>query len=164
MIFPLADAQSAILLSIYKPIVLAVALGAWAWAATKIDKDLEYFYLPRHLWNGIEIAAAVVAFGLWLLIPWFWVGALLAVLILSGGLLGYAMFRNTKVPPTARWEFSLKSFTAPMERRAEARDQARATVHMLTPEGGRLEVPTGADSRAAAHAQTPSTAVSTRGL
>ena len=61
-------------LSIFKPLLMAVVFGGWAWIASTLDKDLAYFYLKRFMWNGIQMAAGIAAFGLWLVVPFFWLG------------------------------------------------------------------------------------------
>ncbi len=107
----LVAAQPVVLVSIAKPIIFMLVLMAWGRWATFLDKDADYFFLPRRMLNVVQIVAAVVAFGLWLLIPFFWIGLPLAVAILGGAGIAYVSFRNNKVPDTERWTFSTDFIT-----------------------------------------------------
>ena len=73
MIKILAESETVFFVAFYKPILFLIFLGGWAWLATFMDKDAQYFFLKRRLWNGIQIGAAIFAFLLWLMIPvWRW--------------------------------------------------------------------------------------------
>jgi general secretion pathway protein E len=130
---------------------LALVLG-WAWCASAIDKDAQYFHLPR-VWINLAVAvAAIVACALFLLIPFFLLGLLVAVLIIAGSLVGYAAYRNTRVGENQRWSLNLDSFRQKLDERERERTQRNATLHLLDPDGGPREVPAGDDPEAAAHA------------
>ncbi|MEX0775904.1 MAG: ATPase, T2SS/T4P/T4SS family [Phycisphaeraceae bacterium] len=149
-----AAVDTAVLMSLYKPILVLITAGGWAWVVSRLDKDLEALYLPRQLWNGAQIAAAALAFGLWLIIPFFWLGFFLALIILVGAILGYVFYRNTQVDPSLQWTASLATFTQKIEAVQAQQARRAATVHLLTPDGQQLEVPVGADNPiAAAHSQ-----------
>ncbi len=145
------EAQPVWLMSVLKPVLMLLVLGGWAWVISFFDKDLEYYFLPRQMWNGIQMAVGALAFGLWLMIPLFWLGLLLALILLGGGIFGYALFRNGKVRPDQRWEFSIESFKRKVEEVQQAQAQKRAMLVMMTKDEGELEVPVGEDPRALAH-------------
>ena len=99
-----------LLLSVFKPILMMVALMVWAWGASRVDEDLwDHAVLPRRVWNGIGIMAAVVGFGLWLMIPWFWLGLPVGLAGAFGPLMGYSWYRNAHVPVGARWSLPWES-------------------------------------------------------
>jgi type II secretory ATPase GspE/PulE/Tfp pilus assembly ATPase PilB-like protein len=145
------EAQPVWLMSLFKPLLMLIVLGGWAWVISFYDKDLAYYFLPRQMWNGIQMGLGVAAFGLWLTIPLFWLGFVLALVLLGGGVLGYALFRNSKVQPSQRWDFSLASFKKKVEEAQQAQAQKRAMLVMMTKDEGELEVPVGDDPRAMAH-------------
>ncbi len=151
MIATLADAQPVILMSIFKPLIVAVILVGWAKAVSFLDKDLAYFFLPQRVWNGIQMAAGITGFGLWLVIPYFWVGMVVALVVSGGSIVGYAIYRNEQVPPKAKWTMSWASITKRWDQMQQEQAQRRATVAILGKGGQKLEVPTGDDPRTKAH-------------
>lgn len=145
-------AETAFLMSLFKPIVFLLAMGGWAAAVSNIDKDLAYYYLPRRPWNLILIAAGIVAFGLWLLMPTFWLGLPLALLIIVGSLYAYMQFRNSKVKESERWTFNPKSwFSEKLAASRHAAAQESAKIAFTTKAGVRLDVPGPNDPQAPAH-------------
>jgi len=144
-------AENVFLISLYKPVLFGAVVGLWAYALAYIDKDLKYYYLPRETWNSIHTAVGFLAFLLWLLIPWFWLGLPIAVLICFSSLIGYHFYRNTKVKPADRWRMSLDSFRQKWDEAQQQRMQQRASVSMLDQSGKALPVPTGEDPRVPVH-------------
>jgi len=142
MIYLSVQPEGAILLSIVKPVLFALLLGGWAWLATYIDKDAEYFHLRRHLWNGILIGCAFLGLGMLLLVPFFFIGLPLGLLILAGGFLGYAYYRNQHVPPTAKWTFSLQSLRERAKRREQNQALKRANITLLNKDDSPKPMPT----------------------
>lgn len=144
-------AEPVMLMSIVKPVIMLLVLGGWAWVVSQLDKDAAYFFLQRYAWNGAQLGAGAAAFGLWLLIPVFWIGMPLALLILGGAIFGYATYRNTRVPPDRKWSMSLESFRQRVEEVQQERAQRRAMLVMMSRDEAELEVPTGDEPRALAH-------------
>ncbi|MFA9478789.1 GspE/PulE family protein [Phycisphaerales bacterium AB-hyl4] len=151
MIYVVAEAQAVMLMSVVKPLLAIVLLGVWAWTVSKLDKDAEYFHLKRQMWNLAHIGAAVVGFGLLLLIPIYLVGLLLCLVIVGGEIFGYAYQRNQLVPANARWTFSLESFTRRLESYQEAQALRRASISLVGKDGNPKSVPRGDDQDAGAH-------------
>lgn len=144
-------AEPLITLSIYKPLLMAVVTCGWAWVISELDKDLAYYYLPRFRWNGIQLASGVLALGIWMKVPFFWLGMPAAVLILSGAIVGYIVWRNNQVPIDAQWEFSWRILTKKISSYQAAQAQKAATVTLLAQDGEPIEVPSGNDPQAKAH-------------
>jgi general secretion pathway protein E len=147
-----AHAEPVLLLSVVKPILFALVLGGWAWVVGFLDKDLAFYYLPRLMWNAIQIGCGALGFGLWLLLPIFWLGLPVALIVLSGGIVGYAFFRNAQVPPESQWSLSIDSFKHKIEERQHAAAQKHANLHLVTKDQDLMEVPTGEDPMTKAHA------------
>lgn len=147
----LMQSQAAVLMSIVKPIIFALTLVGWGWLATFIDKDAEYYYLKRYLCNLGIIASGIFGFALMLLVPYFFIGLPLGLIVLAAGFMAYAFYRNQEVPEKAKWTFSLDSFRQRMDRRQQEQAIKRAAMTMLKSDDTPRPIPTGEDPRAQAH-------------
>jgi general secretion pathway protein E len=149
----LTQAEAVFLVSVFKPIVMAIVFGCWAWVVSNFDKDLARHFLKRQLWNGVQLGCAAGALVLWLLIPLFWLGLPVAVVILGGGIGAYIWYRNGQVAEKDQWEFNLNSFREKMSAAEHARAQTSAGLLFLTAAGVRKEVPAGQDPLVPVHAK-----------
>lgn len=147
----LAAADSVILLSIYKPVLLLASMGGWAWIVSRLDKDMAVLFIHRKWINLAIFAAGALALLLWLVIPYFWLGLLVAWILLAGSVLGYVFYRNGRVDEADRWTFSTDILTRRIEQVQSAQAQRNASVHLMTNDGKRVEVPSGNTPAAAAH-------------
>lgn len=164
----LAEADTAFLMSVYKPIIVAITLGFWAKAIGVIDTDLKtvrhyvaqdeqsdrgnVVVLWQRRWNHINLGGGFAAFGLWFVLGNFWLGMGVAIVIIATNLFGYAMFRNARVTEEKQWSFDPKTWLA--ERRDAAKHagaQADADFVFVTSGGDRMDVPAGDDPRVSAH-------------
>ncbi len=128
-------AQHVYLMSIVKPVFFILAVGGWAWVVAQLDKDAAFYYLKRHMFNLVQVGAAVLGFGVMLLVPIFWIGYPMGLLLLGGGIAGYVYYRNQQVPEAERWKLSLEGIR---ERRAAKKQEAmqrKATLVITTREG-----------------------------
>ena len=149
----LANAEPVLLMSLFKPLVMAVALLGWARLVNLLDADLVSLSAPRELWNSVQLGAGIVAFGLWLTIPIFWVGSLVALLAIGAATGSYTFFRNNKVPISAKW--TPRTILA---NRQEGTSQpigvsspTRSLVTFIDPDNHALSVPTSQDRFSMAH-------------
>lgn len=134
-------AQSVFLMSFIKPVLFIAAVGGWAWVVAYLDKDAGFYYLKRNEFNLIQLAAAVLGFGAMLLIPIFWLGFPLGLLLLAGGIAGYVAYRNGQVPETEKWSANLDSFRQKRAAAAEAKMQRNATLTMTDGDGKAVPIP-----------------------
>jgi general secretion pathway protein E len=151
MTHALATAEPVFLMSLFKPIVFLAVLIGWARVASTFDSDAGHYYLKRRLWNMAQLGSAAVAFGLWVLIPYFFVGLPLALLILSGVSAGYIYYRNNEVPPAAKWEVSLEFIREHLASRGAKSAQKHAAVILMKKDETRLTVPSRDDPNSEAH-------------
>lgn len=146
------EAEPMLLMSITKPILLLLALGGWAWLVGRLDKDAAFYYAKQEMWGMGHLATGLVGFGVMLLVPIFWVGWLLGVLILVGGAFGYGVYRNGKVPAEEKW--NPKDIVNYMSRKHERDRGERAKTHAMAnfvdSDGAAMAVPHGEDPRAQA--------------
>lgn len=126
-----ADVQAVAFLSIIKPMVIAGVLILWGKWASRLDKDAEYYYLPRSLFNAMNLAIGALAFALWLLIPIYILGMVLALMVLVGGAVGYILLRNQKVPPSARWQLNASIIEQLMNKRRAQAAQRQSLLRFI---------------------------------
>ncbi len=149
MIF-IAEADTAVLMSIAKPILLVATFAVWAWfISARVDKWLEHYYLPREMWNGMLLGAGGLGLLLALLVPIFWIGWPLAILVLAGSVLGYIAFHNQHVGPEGK--IDLKKLFEQDEGKKTSKQQAAARVLLLQPNGEALPVPAPDSEQSTAH-------------
>ncbi|MEM9419407.1 MAG: ATPase, T2SS/T4P/T4SS family [Planctomycetota bacterium] len=134
-------AQSVFLMSFIKPVLFFAAVGGWAWVVSQLDKDAGFYYLKRNEFNLIQLAAAVLGFGAMLLIPIFWLGFPLGLILLAGGVAGYVAYRNGQVPENEKWTADLDSFRQKRAAKAEAKMQSQATLTMTDSDGKAVPIP-----------------------
>jgi len=85
-------------ISIAKFVAFPVLLFAWLWVVGWINDDAKSIGTKDDLWTGIILAAGAVGALLWLMIPIFFVGLLLYIIMVAAALLSYVMHRNSIVP------------------------------------------------------------------
>ena len=141
-------ANSVFLMSVAKPILFTLVLGGWAWVVAFLDKDAGFYYLKRELFNLLHVLAGVLGFGLMLLVPVFWVGLPMGILLLAGSVAGYVVYRNGQVPEAEKWSASLESFQQKREQKQAAARQAKATLTVTGPGGEAREIPQPGDEDA----------------
>jgi len=127
----LLAAEPAVTFSVFKPLFMTAILLLWGRWATILDKDAEYYYLKRQMLNGLTIGAGVLAFGLWLMIPNFWIGLLLALVILIGAGVAYAVIRNRQVPEHEQWELNGQFLVEMIAQRRRDMAQQEATLRFV---------------------------------
>lgn len=118
----LASQESAVLVSIYKPILLAATFLPWAWlVSSKLDKDARFYHFAVTHWNTAHLVAGAAALAAGLFIPIFWIGWPVALLVLAGPVLVYWKYRNDRVPEEERFRLSGEGIGAALERRRSAK-------------------------------------------
>lgn len=141
-------ANSVFLMSVAKPVIFALVLGGWAWVVAFLDKDAGFYYLKRESFNLLHVLAGVLGFGLMLLVPVFWVGLPMGILVLAASVAGYVVYRNGQVPADEKWSASLDSFHQKREQKQAAARQAKATLTVTGPDGKARPVPVPGDADA----------------
>ncbi|MEM6391997.1 MAG: ATPase, T2SS/T4P/T4SS family [Planctomycetota bacterium] len=145
---PPIEYEATFLVSVFKPVVFLLMLLGWAWLVSRLDKDAGYYYVSRNLWGAAHLIAGAVGFGLLLVIPIFWLGLPIALLVIGASVLGYAMARNKEVPAEARWTLDISSFKQGLEHRKEARAIRQSPVVLRNSDGQDIVPPEGDDATA----------------
>jgi type II secretory ATPase GspE/PulE/Tfp pilus assembly ATPase PilB-like protein len=100
-------------------IVSLVLFGLWLWATNWAAADIRRLRLESGIWGGLIIGGGLVGFLLMLVLPWFILGLLVALLCAGGSLAAYVCFRNTRVPATRR--INVDTVRALLARRGQTR-------------------------------------------
>jgi type II secretory ATPase GspE/PulE/Tfp pilus assembly ATPase PilB-like protein len=148
----LAQAVSAVLLAWWKMLLIVLPFVGWAWlVATKLDKDARYFHLNFHAWNGVHLACGFAALCAALLIPIFWIGWPVQILLLAAPILAYWKLRNAAVPEGSEFHLSGQSLSDRMTARRQARASQQALLQFANADNKPLDVPLKDDPLFAVH-------------
>jgi type II secretory ATPase GspE/PulE/Tfp pilus assembly ATPase PilB-like protein len=88
--------------AVAKIITMLVLLLPWLHLAPKVSKDALNLRLSQPLWAGLVLGSGAVGVLIWLLTPWFFVGLLVYLILVSASMLGYLTYRNKHVQPEQR--------------------------------------------------------------
>jgi general secretion pathway protein E len=136
------QAVSAVLLAWWKMLLIAIPFGFWGWlVATKLDKDAKYYHLNHRMWNGIHMAAGAAALAAAVLVPIFWIGWPVQIILLLAPVLAYWRIRNAAVPDTERFYLSSESFSQKLAARAQRRAAQQALIQFADAKGKVRDVP-----------------------
>ena len=138
---PAVLADAPILMSIAKPILVLAAFVAYTRFVAKFESDARNFTLPVVMWNTIYMSVAAVALAIVVLVPIFWVGYPVAVLLLAGTVYAYVQYRNPRVPERVRFTLGGEGFAKAMEARRQASANRAATVTFTRSNGTAEPVP-----------------------
>lgn len=126
------------LVSWYKPFVIMLIMVPWAIIISRVyDKHAARFFLPRKPWNLVHMGAGVLALAALLLVGLgmpgseggFWVGVLVALVILGADLYAYAFKANRDDRVPEAYHIKLDALTKmKAAREAKAADKNKAKV------------------------------------
>lgn len=138
----LIAADTAYLVSFYKPMLAFAVFLPWAWiVSSKLDKDAKYYHLNQPMWNSIHMAAGVAALAAMLFIPIFWIGWPVGILVLGGPVYTYLQVRNRSVPEEERFSLSGEGMSARLESRRLAKAARSALIRFSDHQGKDRNVP-----------------------
>jgi type II secretory ATPase GspE/PulE/Tfp pilus assembly ATPase PilB-like protein len=134
-------ASGLILVSFWKPLILFMTIGLWAWVVSGVfDKHAARFYLNRSQWNIIHLCVGSAALAIALAIPMkheaaFWIGWAVMTLVLIGDLYAYAFManRDERVPEAGQIRLSaLQKLAAARneKKKAKGAGQVKLTIRM----------------------------------
>ncbi|MGA1517489.1 MAG: GspE/PulE family protein [Phycisphaerales bacterium] len=137
-----AQADTAFLMSVVKPVLLVASIIPYAWVvSSKLEPDTRYFHFNVALWNGLFLGAGIAALAAVVLIPIFWVGWPVAILLLAGTLFGYWQYRDARVPEERKYRPFSGEFKEKMEARRAKRGIAKAQISFVGAGGEVRNVP-----------------------
>ena len=139
----LLAAESAALVSFYKPLLMFVVFVPWAWLiSSKLEKDARYFHLNHVMWNSIHLASGVSALAAMLLIPVsFWLSWPVGIIILLTPIYVYKQVRNKAVPESQQFSLTGEGISAKLQSRRQSRASEGALVQFTDHKGRTRHVP-----------------------
>jgi type II secretory ATPase GspE/PulE/Tfp pilus assembly ATPase PilB-like protein len=137
----LAQASSAILVSWWQAILIALPFFGWGYLVPKLEKDARYFHLPHMMWNGIHLGAGVAALAAMLLIPIFWVGWPVGLILISAPVMVYWQYRNNNVPEDKKFKLSSETITQKLESRRLAKATRDVVLQFTDSKGKSRQAP-----------------------
>lgn len=146
----LAAMDPKILVSPWKPIVLILPIGLWAWfISTVVDKHAARWHLGRNNWNAVHMVFGVAAFFIALLAApleshvAFAISFVALVAILAVNIVVYMQVtnRDERVPETHRLKLDVSSWKTKKEEKAAAKQQATVELIIRRPDKSLVEAP-----------------------
>ncbi len=142
----------AFLVSFVKPLLMFVTFLPWAWLiSSKLDKDARVHHLNAHMFNGIHLACGLGALAAMLVIPLFFVGWPVGIVILAAPIYVYWQIRDRSVPEDLRFSISGAGFTSKLATRKQSRAARGAVIKFLDSKGVEHDVPVKEDPRFTSH-------------
>lgn len=83
--------------SLVKLVILLVAFFAWMPLLNWVYKDAQEVQTQERKWTGAVLVSGALGLVLWLLVPVFWIGLPLFIVMLGGTTLAYVVHRNARV-------------------------------------------------------------------
>ena len=137
-----SQADAFVLVSFIKPLLAMAVLVAYLRVlGTVLEPDLRLFHFNVSAWNSAFLGTACVAIVAVLIIPIFWIGLPVMILVLLAPLLIYWKHRNENVPESAKFALTAETMAARSEARKARKTQREATAVFLSPKGVELSVP-----------------------
>ncbi len=138
-----------VLVSWWKPLLLLITLGPWAWVVSRIyDKHAAQFHLARRHWNLGHMCAGVAAIAAFFLMPvagdWAFLASWgAALVILAADLLVYAVVanRDERVPEQFHIRLDMSKMVAAREARRAAKLQAKVSLVIKGPDKALVVAP-----------------------
>lgn len=148
----LAQAVHGSLVSWWKVLLLAVPFLPWAWLiSAKLEKDAKYFHLNFTMWNSVFLATGVAAIAAGLLIPIFWIGWPVGLIVLWTPIVVYWQYRNSQVPEDQQFHLTGEQLQSKLAASRRGKASREAMLNFIGAGGDELEVPTKDDPKREVH-------------
>jgi len=141
LIATLTLANAPILMSIAKPLLLVATFVVYMRYVARFEADARMYTLPVLPWNFAFVGAALVALASAVLIPIFFIGLPVAILVLAGTMFAYWKFRDARVPEGRQFRFGGDKFAKAMAARRQAAANRAASVLFTRSNGSKEPVP-----------------------
>ncbi len=138
----IAAAADYMLVDLIKPLLLLPAFVAYFRITSgHIEKDARYHNFGVNKVNSVMMIGAVLAIVAVLLIPIFWVGWPVSILLMGGWLLGYMKWRNGKVAEDQKFELVGDKLEQRRDARLAKRAQNAVELKFIDSNGAEQSVP-----------------------
>lgn len=88
--------------SMFKLGALLVLALPWLYFGPWLSKDTRLVHAPQEVWGLLYLGAGVLGLVIWLLMPIYFVGVMVFVVLFGAALGAYIVYRNGRVPEEAR--------------------------------------------------------------
>lgn len=151
----LLAAEAAFLVDWIKALLIVAIFIPWGWlVSSRLEQDARYFNFDYYKWNGLFMAGGALGLVAVLLIPWFWLGYPVAILLLLAPVLAYWKIRNAAVPEGRKYRLTGASFAGRMEARKAKAAIRDAKVSYIGSDRKPLPIPARDDPRLPIHLLT----------
>ena len=138
----LAAASNVVLVSVLKSLLMLPAFVFYMRVtSSSIEPDARRLNLGVTKVNLTMVSGALVAYLCILLIPIFWIGWPVSLLILSGMLFGYMKWRNAKVPAAMKFELIGSKLEDAKKARQSRRAEKSVDLRFIDSDGQEKSVP-----------------------
>lgn len=86
--------------AVWKIILFALCVLLWAHTSAWTQKDLRSLRVPLGIWTPAVFGSGVIALVLWFLVPIYWLGLGIFVVLFGSAAIPYVVFRNKRVSPS----------------------------------------------------------------
>jgi type II secretory ATPase GspE/PulE/Tfp pilus assembly ATPase PilB-like protein len=140
------------LISIYKPLLLFGAAVPFALLISSVvEQDARRRRFMPDVWAGINLTTLVLGIACVLLLPWFWLGFPLMLLLYCGALVGYWKYRDARLPPSEHFDLLAGKWAAASAARKARKALGEVTVVFQDGKGKRLQPPSREDPMLPVH-------------
>jgi general secretion pathway protein E len=85
-----------------KLILLVLLYFAWVWTCWWVNHDCQAMKLPAETWNPLVLGCGIAGLLFVWLLPWFWLGFVVLIVLYLAPTLAYVSLRNEKAAPEQR--------------------------------------------------------------
>jgi len=135
----LGDAQTFMLVSWWKPLLLFMPFLAWAWMlSTILDKHAQRFFLGQEKWNAIHMIFGLIALAYILMLPLGGVAGiaagffgLVAILAIDIGIFVIIANKDERIPEAAKLTMDFSEMAKRRDEKREAKKLGTSELNIL---------------------------------
>ena len=133
--------------SIGKIILMAVFAFLWAWPAGWVCRDSRRVGLNEFTWGLVILGSGLLGWFCWVMFPSYLVGFLFFILLSLGGVLAYALYRDSLVEEKQKILKPENFLEAIKGEEKEARFEVNEKVKLFTYEGKEAVIPSDSEQQ-----------------
>ncbi len=84
---------------VFKIVLFTLAMVLWLYSAAWCEQDLKTLRVPKGLWTAAVFGTGLLTIVIWFLVPIYWIGLMLFLVLYGAAIIGYVVFRNKRVSP-----------------------------------------------------------------
>ncbi len=139
----------AILMSPWKPVVILLFFGMWAWFVSRVlDKHAARFHLNRQAWNTFHLSVGFLALCVAFLFPLpgqlsYVISVIIMIVLLVVSVMSYVIVANKdeRVPEKHRLTLDMSSWREAREQKGKEKLAGKVELVIKKPDGSLLQAP-----------------------